>query len=81
MGTAHLLADDRNGVSGEVALNCELTALLKVGGRDFTWGALISTSGVTICSRCHGTLSLPWQTISSVQASRRRGTRLLDALL
>jgi hypothetical protein len=31
-----LLADDRNGVSGQVALNCALTALLKVGGRAFT---------------------------------------------
>ena len=56
--TAHLLADDLNGVSVEVALNRELTAVLKIGGRTCIWAAQISTFCVTICSRCHGTISL-----------------------
>ena len=41
---AHLLADDRNGVSVQVALNRELTTLLKVGGSGFTCVSLISAS-------------------------------------
>src|SRR4029453_11421728 len=58
-GTAHLLADDLNGVAVEVACNRELTAVLKVGGGGGTRAALIATFCVRICSRCHGTTSLP----------------------
>src|SRR5262249_39828290 len=58
--TAHLLADDRNGVAVEVACNRELTAVLKIGGGGGTRAALLATFGVMICSRCHGTTSHVW---------------------
>src|SRR5215470_5795850 len=58
-GTAHLLADDLNGVAVEVTCNRELTAVLKVGGDSGSRATLLATCGVTICSRCHGTTSVP----------------------
>src|SRR5215475_10319337 len=56
--TAHLLADDLNGVAVEVACNRELTAVLKIGGG--AGAVLLTTFGVTICSRCHGTIFHVW---------------------
>src|SRR4029453_19414886 len=50
--TAHLLADDCNGVAVEVACNRELTTVLKIGGGG-TRAALLATFGMMICSRCH----------------------------
>src|SRR5215471_155597 len=56
--TAHLVADRLNAVSVQVALHRALTALFKGGRCAVSCAVQISTCQVTICSRCHGTISL-----------------------
>jgi len=53
--TTHLLADDRNGVTGQVALQPLLTAPLQDCRSHARFPSLALPSCLTLCSRCHGT--------------------------
>jgi hypothetical protein len=53
--TTHLLADDRNGVAGQVALQPRLTTPLQDCRRHARFPSLALPARMTLCSRCHGT--------------------------
>ena len=54
-GTTHLLADDRNGVTGQGALQPLLTAPLQDCRSHARFPALAVPACMTLCSRCRGT--------------------------